>query len=97
MRCRACAVGGVRGRNERVVMKRGAYVEVRVTRRLLHGGIAREVGETLLVDGLTAGDLVASARAKLVDPSDVAIATEGQRAHERRLCRPSPRAFGAPQ
>ena len=73
------------------------YIEVRVTRRLLHGGIAREVGETLLVDGLTAGDLVASARAKLVDPSDVAIVIDAQREHAARVCRPSPRPFGAPQ
>ena len=57
-------------------------VELRVVRPLLVGGITHPVGETVIVSASVAVDLIASGRARLVDPADLGLITDAEERHK---------------
>lgn len=62
-------------------------IEIKVTRQLHLAGAPRAAGETLSVDVLTASQLVASGRAVLCDPGDLALLLDAEREHTASACR----------
>ena len=56
-------------------------IKLRVVRPLYWSGTARAVGGILSVDALTASQLVASGRARLVDHSDLALLIDAEQEH----------------
>lgn len=62
-------------------------IEVKVTSALLVSGLPHQPGEVLSVKPLAAADLIRSGRAKLVDPADIAILNDAEKAHTLKVCR----------
>jgi hypothetical protein len=68
-------------------------IDVLVTRRLSMRGTAHEVGTILNVAPLDAADLIRSGRAQLVDPADIGVLNDAERAHTRKVCHMPSRPF----
>ena len=61
-------------------------IKLKVMRPLYWAGTARAVDGILSVDALTASQLVASGRARLLDPNDIKLLLDAESEHSVTVC-----------